>query len=325
MTFQKWVPTDGDANLLVGGLKVMSIIRSRHSVIGLALIIVAASFLIAMLLNTAKTNAIKTKNVESPGLSAVAMKNAPASPNLESEDMKRKNIARQLLNSYKKYINDIETDIKSGKFVRLKHLSDFVKASDKANGLLGVYSAYLTAEELQWVANKQQMIVDKIGNSSPVYFGYAKDGFHVIVLAQPTTTPELYYMGAMGEIRGDPDEGNFLIDFWQKLGKNYYVLDVYVEDLMEIRKEFKLGISISDDGGIKYPIGYPQDEKVNEIFRQYKRGSVDNHDTIKSGDWKLYFFEEVLGFPDIRITYDGEEILPTSSTFPPWVTENKSQ
>ncbi len=125
-------------------------------------------------------------------------------------------------------------------------------------------------------------------------------------------TNNFYYSNVMKKIRGDENE-LLLMDAIRMMWKEnhftgYYVLDVYVKDLLGYREEFKIEISISYDGETYYPMNDIEDSQIDTILSKYNR-SLDGTDIIKDQQWKLYLFDKEFGWPVIKIKYEGEEVI----------------
>ncbi len=226
----------------------------------------------------------------------------------EEIEEKKKQVVQELFENFKNIVKKIEEEDQDNFGILV---DDLVIASGKANGL-NVYRSYLTADERKWILKKSREIRDKMGSFSTVYFGYTKSGLEFIVLATPTMTNNFYYANVMNQIRKDENEAYLLDDIggiWSEPRfTTFYALDVYVKDLLEYRKEFEIEMSIFYDGEIHYPINDIEDNQIDAILTEYNR-SLEDTNIIKDQQWKLYLFGEDLGWPVIKIKYEGEEII----------------
>ncbi len=221
---------------------------------------------------------------------------------------RKKHVAQELFKDFENIVKKIEEENQEN-FKLL--VEDLVIASGKANGL-NVYKSYLTDEERKWFSEKARKVWDRMGSFSTVYFGYTKSGLEFIVLVTPTMTNNFDYANVVNTIREDENETNMLFEIGSiRVGSGiscYYALDVYVKDLLEYREEFKIEISVSNDGEVYHPIRGIKNDQIDAILSEYER-SIDETDIIKDQQWKLYLFDEDLGWPLIKIKYEGEEII----------------
>lgn len=216
-----------------------------------------------------------------------------------NNDAKKAEIAQRLLADFRFY---------NGKLQQGQSHYDLIMASDRENGILTAYRAFLSETEVTEIVKGKNDIEDSL-DFSTIYNGYSKSGLHFVVLAQPLMDHNFDYLEVMDRIRNYNGEGNFLANIGF-LPKSYYALDVFIEDLTGDNKDIKIGISVYSELqklGKQYPLKNIKDLKLQELLTKSKRDLSDN-DTFKSGDWKIYLFEKEVGWPDIVITYQGEEI-----------------
>ena len=221
---------------------------------------------------------------------------------------RKKQVAQDFFEEFKNIVAEIEKVDQDNYEI----LDDyFVRASGKAQSLK-VYQSYLTVDERKWMLEKGREIRNQMGSFSTIYYGYTKSGLQFIVLATPTMTNNFYYSDIMDKIRKDENEANLLFEIggiWSKpRHSRYYALDVYVKDLLEYRKEFKIALSISFDGETYYPDNTLENSQIDATLSYYGR-SLDDTDIIKDQEWKLYLFEEMISWPVIKIKYEGEEVI----------------
>lgn len=214
-----------------------------------------------------------------------------------SIDKARAEIAEKLLKDFKVYIEKKPT------------YHNLVLASDKANGILGIYKDFLKQEDIQWVSQKHEQIKRSL-HFSTVYFGYSRSGLYFIALAQPQLSHNYDYEEVMNSIRGLEDETVFL----SKIGflpsnDRYYALELYVEDLLENKKELSIDVLLTEkEGEVQKPICNPNNPNFNSLLLQFNR-SFDGSKIIKSKGWKLFLFRKAIGYPTITIKCNKEEII----------------
>ena len=210
------------------------------------------------------------------------------------------NVAKKLLFDFQVYSNRNPT------------YYNLVMASDKAIGILGIYRDNFNKNDLTFVSKKYSEIKESL-DFSTIYFGYSKSGLHFIALAQPKMSHNFDFSEVMNQIRGDENETSFLNDIGLlPLNKKYYAVDIYVEDLFKKQKLTNPNIFISEEGKeIQKPITILEDDWFNELLLKYKR-SYNNDKIIENGKWKLYLFKNPVGYPNISITCEGENIILTN-------------
>jgi len=210
------------------------------------------------------------------------------------------NVAKKLLFDFQVYSNKNPT------------YYNLVMASDKAIGILGIYRANFNKNDLDLVSKRYSEIKKSL-DFSTVYFGYSKSGLHFIALTQPQMSHNFDFSEVMNQIRGDENETSFLNDIGLlPLNKKYYAIDIYVEDLFKRQKLTKLDIFISEERKeLQRPITILKDDMFNELLLKYKR-NCNNDKIIENGKWKLYLFKNSVGFPDITITCESENIILTN-------------
>lgn len=212
-------------------------------------------------------------------------------------DKARADIAEKLLNDFKVYVEKNPTYL------------NLVLASDKANGILNVYKEFLKYDDIQWVSQKHEQIKRSL-NFSTVYFGYSRSGLHFIALVQPQLSHNYDYKEVTNSIRGLEDETTFL----SKIGflpfkERYYAFDLYVEDLLENKKEISIDVFLTEkEGEVQKPIFDPNNQHFNSLLLQFNR-SFDSSNLIRAKEWKLFLFKKAVGYPMITINYNREEII----------------
>ncbi len=221
---------------------------------------------------------------------------------------RKEQVTQKLFEDFENIVKKIEKENQEN-FKLL--VEDLVIASGKANGL-NVYKSYLTADERKWVTEKNKEMSNKMGHFSTIYFGYTKSGLEFIVLATPMLSNNFDYADVMEKIKEDENE-LFLMDDISMMWKedhfaDYYLLDVFVKDLLEYRKECEIEISIFYDGETYYPVNDIEDSQIDAILTEYNR-VLDDTNTIKDQQWKLYLFDKKFGWPLIKIKYEGEEVI----------------
>ncbi len=226
----------------------------------------------------------------------------------EEIEERKKQVAHELFEDFKIIVQEIEKKEQENYEIPV---DDVVVASGKTHAL-DLYKWYLEDHERNWYIEKKVEVRNKLEGFSTVYFGYTKNGLEIIVLATPTMSNNSYYANVMKKIREDENE-LFLMDAIRMIWKenhfaNYYLLDVYVEDLLGYREEFEIEISVFNDGETYYPINYIEDDQIDAILSEYNR-SLDDTKIIKDQHWKLYLFHEGLSWPMIKIRYEGKEVI----------------
>ncbi len=228
-------------------------------------------------------------------------------PDEEIEERK-KQVAHELFEDFKIRVQEIEKKEQDNYEILV---DDVVIASGKTHAL-DIYKWYLGDDERNWYIEKKVEVRNRLEGFSTVYFGYTKSGLEIIVLATPTMTNNFYYSSVMDKIRNDDNITNLLFEIGRiRVGSGisrYYTLDVYVKDLLEYREEFEIEISISFRGDTYYPINDIENDQIDAILAKYNR-NLDDTNIIKNEQWKLYLFDEELGWPLIKIRYEGEEVI----------------
>ena len=246
-------------------------------------------------------------------------KNCSPTPNSDLL-LKKKNTAQKLLNEFNEYANKSSEYLEKYKNaendeIKKQLFNDYryytVMASDRANGIISVYKPFIDQNQLKRIYAEKEEINGKLMPST-VYTGYSSEGIHIIALAQPLITGNLGFSDTMNRIRGVKGEAVFLEEFMLLPKKAYYVLDLYVEDLMYSRNDFKVDdITVMDRtaGTSVHPIEKPVDDDLNKLLIKYDR-KLDNSKSLKNKTWKLFLFDNDGGtaFPDIFVSYQNEYI-----------------
>ncbi len=133
----------------------------------------------------------------------------------------------------------------------------------------------------------------------PIYSSVSVDFISFIALSQQIDNNSNEYKTAVNKIRKDESEWDFLNGL-NKLAdsKGYYVIDLYVEDLLTSDRTVKIkGIRLNNGGSIKLEgskeniIDSKNEPELDEYLKKYKR-QINYGDYLKNGQWNLFIFEK---------------------------------
>ena len=181
-------------------------------------------------------------------------------------------------------------------------------ASDRLTGILNVYGAYLTKDELDYVKSKKNEVYEYSSAASLVKSAYSESGLHVITVEGVTSNAVESGKFLANQIRGKSDENDFLESVF--LETNYSMLDIFVEDLSPNGNDICIEPLLAEQNGqteVKIEREKTVDNECEPFLKKYNRECVtDETVKLKNGSWNLFCFKADINDYIIIKTADEE-------------------
>lgn len=182
-----------------------------------------------------------------------------------------------------------------------------IKAADIATSLLIKYKKYISVEDLNSVKNKVAEINEYLRGDTTVLFGYTSSGLHIVALMDRLDNAASEYEPICNLVRGDPNETKLFSDMI--LNNGCFSIDIYIEDLRNIRDSFEVKVDTVGINGEKLIFT----DEIKEIsdntkhtLKKYKRKLESKDGTYNNKTWRLIAADKFINF--LRVTVDNENI-----------------
>lgn len=142
-----------------------------------------------------------------------------------------------------------------------------------------------------------------------IFSGISKNGVMFIAIAYPQQDSESYEK-TINTISENENEFQLFNSFLEPPGlrdRIYYAVDLYVEDLVGDKKEFKVELWEPSVGAVDYPVKHSEsDVNVSNILKKFNRANPTN--IIQNKKWNLFLFNSYPIRPSFMLRYDDEDI-----------------
>jgi hypothetical protein len=209
----------------------------------------------------------------------------------------------------KKYLSELQIECEEIKKEEIKDFNKILDAVDKTIALKQIFNNYLEENDKLYIKEKVNFLHDFMGSFSTIYFGYSKDGIRFVAIAQATMSHNYDFSDLVNKISNSSQEADFINHLAFIEPKGYYAIDIYTEDLFNKRKNIEIDLSVKDNKDIfQSPLTEIKDDGFDNYLKKYNREMCKTKD-IELNKWNLFVFNERIGWPLIKINYNGEEII----------------
>jgi hypothetical protein len=153
---------------------------------------------------------------------------------------------------------------------------------------------------------------------NPVFSGLSLDDIKYIAISQPMDKRSYDFSEAVDQLRGEEKELEFLEGFKTLADeKGYYVIDLYVEDLLELNRQIDFeGIYFreyeSNEDNFSLITTKPDDIELQNYLDKYQR-EVNYSNELQERKWNLFLFEKRSDLPKEVSIKRLDDILPLTN------------